>query len=60
MKNLQDNGEKKDSGKAYKVGKQAKICFACGEKLSPEDQERERCPYCGVKFDKEEIDFKSL
>ncbi len=58
MSNLDDNQKKKESEKNFQFGTKVKFCFACGEKLSPEDQERDTCPYCGVKLEKDEIELK--
>jgi len=58
MSNLDNNRKKKGSEKKVQFSTKAKFCFACGEKLTPEDQKRETCPYCGVKLDKYDFELK--
>jgi predicted RNA-binding Zn-ribbon protein involved in translation (DUF1610 family) len=58
MSNLDNNQKKKESEKKFQFSTKARFCFACGEKLSPEDQKRDTCPYCGVELDKDDFELK--
>ncbi|MBD3215104.1 MAG: hypothetical protein GF311_21030 [Candidatus Lokiarchaeota archaeon] len=39
-------------------GEDTRSCFACGEKLSREDIETGKCPYCGTELPKKDVKLK--
>ena len=54
MKNMKEESKNKNIEKVM-FGEDTINCFACGEKLSSEDIEAERCPYCGTEIHKKDI-----
>ena len=51
---MKEESTKKKNEKVM-FGEDTMNCFACGEKLSSEDIEAERCPYCGTEINKKNI-----
>lgn len=45
----------KESEKEFTVGKSAKICFACGEKL--DSNVENKCPYCDTEIKSADNEF---
>lgn len=54
MKNLNKTPKKEDIEKIL-FGDDTTVCFACGEKLSVEDIDSGKCPYCGIDLPQKDV-----